>query len=519
MHVNSEFYVLLAVLVAAFSYVASSTCSDSRPNIVLILADDMGWGDLSVYGHPSQEWGRIDQMAAEGMRFTNFYSASSMCSPSRASILTGRVPPRTGVWNANYSSISLFGPMDSTGLPAEELTIAEVLREAGYRTGMVGKWHLGTNQYNSSDGVHLPHHHGFDYVGTSLPFSMTWHCDEHQIHIPKPPPFCFLYRGAELVQQPIDMHHMTESIVEDAVSFIEDNVDRKFFLYLSLTHTHIDLTVTPRFHKSSARGRYGDNVNEMQWVVGTVLDTLQSRHLQENTLVFFVSDNGPDVNICEEGGSPGILRGGKGKTWDGGIRVPAVAYWPCRIQAGHTSKAILSTTDLLPTFAELARKQLPTDITIDGKSMSSVLFDGSATSHEILYFYCADVLMAVRYGNYKIHFRSQSVSPPEYYDDDSTCVNGVPQDFPFLCYDCEGDCVTSHDPPLYFDIENDPGERWPLGENKIPEEVLLRVASLVFEHKKGMVARSAEIGSEPLDPSLQPCCNPPACTCNYPGKI
>ncbi|XP_014674080.1 PREDICTED: arylsulfatase-like [Priapulus caudatus] len=497
----------------------------SKPNIVVILADDSGWGDLSVYGHASQEWGRLDDMASEGLRFTNFYTSYPICSPSRASLLTGRLPIRTGIYRPLGANdiIEVVIPMNTGGLPADELTIAELLKKGGYRTGMVGKWHLGINKYNSSDGTHLPKNQGFDYVGTNLPFTMAWHCDVNKVHMAAPDTdWCFLYEGDRVVQQPIDTHFMTGAIVRDAVEFIRSNADgTPFFLYYPMTQTHTDLGVMPRFKGVSKNGRYGDNVAEMQWAVGEILDALKEEALEKNTLVIFTSDNGPHLELCEESGSAGILKGGKGQTWDGGVRVPGIAWWPGTITPGRTSKVVLSVTDLLPTFANLAGIKLPDDRIIDGKSFHRVLLgEHTAKVHDILYFYCDERIMAVRYGDFKIHFYTQAVIQTEHYTNERNCVNGVPQKaLLFTCKDCDSPCVTAHIPPLIYNIENDPSEKFSLPAHNY-EDVLRNVSRLMAAHSRtltGINKRASEL-AKPMSDAVVTCCDPPACNCNYPGQ-
>ncbi|XP_072048941.1 arylsulfatase-like [Amphiura filiformis] len=212
----------------------------------------MGYGDLSSYGHPTQEWGPIDDLAKEGLRFTSMYTASSTCSPNRAALLTGRLPVRIGMYGRQRN----FNPWTPTGLPAEEITLAEALRDAGYSTGMVGKWHLGINSDTPMDGSYLPYRNGFDYVGTNLPYSNLWSCDEHQIHVNYPDPGrCYLYNNATIIQQPIAHENLTQTFTEDAKTFIRQHSAHKFFLFMSFSQPHVNLFGSTSFNGTSQRGR------------------------------------------------------------------------------------------------------------------------------------------------------------------------------------------------------------------------------------------------------------------------
>ncbi|XP_035691900.1 arylsulfatase-like [Branchiostoma floridae] len=485
-----------------------------KPNIILMLADDMGWGDLCSYGHPTQECGEIDKMAAEGMRFTQWYSADSLCSPSRAAILTGRLPVRVGVWGGSR----VFLPASTGGLPRDETTIAELLKEAGYATGMVGKWHLGINEFLPGDGRHLPHHHGFDFVGTNLPFTNHWACDESKVHMESPDPMlCFKYWNATLVQQPFRHDNLTTSFLQDSVAFMHNNKDTPFFLYLSFAHMHTDMFSAPRFRETSRRGRYGDGLRELDWAVGEVLKTLVSLQIQHRTLVIFLSDHGGHLEICTEGGSNGILKGGKASTWDGGLRVPGIAWWPGVVAPGQVSQHLVSSMDVFQTAAELAGVTPPKDRIYDGKSLVPILLEKTAAvptsksppSPRTLFHYCSNRLMAVRYGEYKAHFYSMELPGMDYTQ---FCPSGVPIADYYTSFDCYGPEITQHEPPLLFNINIDPGELYPLPAEDY-KDVLIKILLEKLKHEISMEPGKAqcEEGSE----TVQPCCKPPFCTCNY----
>ena len=247
--------------------IRNATCMDSKqhnqtiskkPNILLFVADDFGYGDLSVYGHPTQEWGAVDQMAIDGMKFTQFYATSVFCSPSRTAILTGRMPFRIGA----YGEKPVFLPNHSTGLPLQEITIAESLKELGYKTGMVGKWHLGMNKDTYTDQYYFPQNQGFDFVGTFLPFTLEDTCDEDQIYRFQPKRSkCFVYYNRTILQQPIQLDSLSPAMVQDMKAFLYENENNPFFFYFALPQTHIPFFNQPDFRNKSKRGPYGDQVN------------------------------------------------------------------------------------------------------------------------------------------------------------------------------------------------------------------------------------------------------------------
>lgn len=239
---------------------ASILNHEKPPNIILILADDVGYGDLASYGHPTQEFSFIDELAQRGLRFTNAYSADSICSPSRASLLTARFPIRTGAWG---ESTRIWLPTSTRGLPLWEITIAEALKEEGYKTGMVGKWHLGTNRYSHDDFYYAAPNQGFDFVGHFLPFGGTYSCDDSGRHGVPDPIFCALCYGNKIIQQPFHFENISMTLLNDTVAFIRDNKDGPFFFYLAETHNHVPMYSSLVFQDSSVRGPYGDGMNEL----------------------------------------------------------------------------------------------------------------------------------------------------------------------------------------------------------------------------------------------------------------
>lgn len=510
--------VKIMLLVELVSFVQSKISRERRqtekPNIILLLADDMGYGDLASYGHPTQEYGPVDYMAQNGLKFTQAYSCDSVCSPSRAALLTGRLSVRTGAWGEGHR---VFLPWVTTGLPREEFTIAEALKDLGYTTGMVGKWHLGINKYNKSDGYHLPTNHGFDFVGHIIPFGGSYSCDLSGRYDNTPDPEkCFLYYRDNVVQQPYYQENLTVSFVNDITGFMRDNKDNPFFFYFAMMHPHAPLFSSAQFKGSSRRGRYGDNVNELGWAVGSVIEELESLGIEERTLVVFMSDHGPHLESCLEGGHQGIFRGYKSNSFEGGYRVPLISYWPGTISPGITHE-IFSALDLYGIFVELAGGQLPTDKPYDCVNGADVLLGKEEASRNFILFYNRDVLFAVRYDNYKVHFLTQEDLTIE-----QISFQCLPPGYPangnyFNCNEKNAslhECITEHDPPLIFDLDKDPTESWPLDPSE-HGQLLDDINELLVEHRRNLV-RGRPLMDD-TDSSVIPCCNEENnCYCNYP---
>lgn len=341
-----------------------------RPNVVLILADDLGYGDLGCYGS-SIRTPNLDNIASEGVLFRHFYSASPVCSPSRAALMTGRYPTRVGI-------PSVLWPADQRGLPDTEMTIATVLKQRGYRTMCVGKWHLG------SQPQYLPTSRGFDeYFG--LPYSNDmW---------PRP-----LLYNTTVVEEPARLDTLTQRYTEQAVQFINENKDRAFFLYLAHNAPHVPLGCSERFHGSSRLGMYGDVVQELDWSVGQVLQAIQANGLNESTLVMFSSDNGPRYQ-----GQVGRPRGRKGSTYEGGMREPFIARFPGLIPAGLVTDGVATTMDILPTVAGLCGASLPAK-PLDGMDISPLLTGASPDlDREVFLYFDGWKVQAARLGKWKLH--------------------------------------------------------------------------------------------------------------------
>ena len=391
----------LAALLAVSAHAASA----QQPNFVVIFADDLGYGDLGVYGSEKIRTPNLDRMAAEGMRFTDFYTAAPFCSPARASLLTGRYPVRAGV------PYVLF-PTEVTGLPPDEITIAEILSEQGYATAAIGKWHLGWPKPFRAQ------RHGFDFF-YGLPYSndmLQWEPDSvlrAQHAFWKLP----LLDNDEVVEAPVNQHTLTRRYTERAVRFINEKRDRPFFLYFPHTFPHNPQYASESFEGRSPHGLYSDTVEEMDWSVGEVLNALEELGLDERTLVVFTSDNGPTRGGSRwgrrsAGGSAGGLRGYKGSTFEGGMREPGIFRWPGKIEAGSETNQQASILDLLPTIADLAGADAPGDRVIDGRSIADLLLGNTdSLPEEPFFYYFGMQLQALRLGQWKLFL--SGAEPPE----------------------------------------------------------------------------------------------------------
>ena len=404
-------YCTLFKLVAFFIWVSfhaaygQNETGETTPNIILIFVDDLGYGDLSCFGHPTIRTPNIDRMAAEGMRFTQFYVAANVCTPSRAALLTGRLPVRFGLAGDTIRDV-LF-PNSSKGLPPSEMTIAKGLKSKNYQTAAIGKWHLGHLP------EFLPTSHGFDtFFG--IPYSNDM--------IPEGWPPLPVYQNAKVIERSPDQSLLTQRYTEEAVSFIKKNKDKPFFLYYPNNFPHVPLYASEEFEGESKRGIYGDVVSELDWSVGQILNTLEELKIAQNTLVFFTSDNGPWLLLKEYGGSAGLLFEGKGSTYEGGMRVPAIAWWPGTIQPNTVNEALATTMDLLPTILNLADVALPKDREYDGTDIMPLLNGQKEAVREFVYYYNKSELYAVRKGDWKAHF----ITKPSYRKDVPAEVHKIP---------------------------------------------------------------------------------------------
>ncbi len=406
-----------------------------QPNVVIVFTDDQGYADVGVFGAEGFETPNLDRMAAEGIRFTDFYVAQAVCTASRAALLTGCYPNRIGLLGA-------LGPASNIGISEDETTMAGMLHEAGYATAVYGKWHLGHRP------TFLPTRHGFDeFYG--IPYSN----DMWPLHPERPDAFpdLPLFENEEIVNAavtPADQERFTTEFTERAVDFIRRHAEEPFFVYLAHPMPHVPLYVSDRFRGASEQGLYGDVIMEIDWSVGEILRTLEELDLAERTLVVFTSDNGPWLSYGNHAGSAGPLREGKGTTWDGGHRVPFLAWWPGAIPAGAVCREPAMTIDLLPTVAGLAGTALPGH-PIDGKDIWPLLSGqpDARSPQEAYHFYWGRELQAVRAGPWKLHF------PHGYRYVAEDGGDGIP-----------GRYAQRQTPLALFDLHNDIGQQINLSE-------------------------------------------------------
>jgi arylsulfatase A len=406
---------------AYLNSIQPSASPELLPNIIIVLVDDLGYGDLD-----SQQINtpNLNRMATEGIRLTSFYASAALCSPSRAGLLTGRYPVRTHVTTPLYPSghpmnllMDVLGryAYSVTGIPEDEILLPEALSRRGYRTGMVGKWHLGDKP------GHRPNDRGFDSF-----YGVLYSNDVRPYAI---------YRDREIeIEAPADQNILTQDFTQEAQAFIQNHRDQPFFLYLAHPMPHEPIHASEHFRGRSEAGLYGDAVEELDWGVGEILNTLRELDLEQDTLVVFTSDNGPWWQ-----GSPGFTRGRKMLTFEGGFRVPFIARWPGIIPAGTLNDEMSMNFDLFSTCLQLAGIPLPSDRMIDGKDIMPVLAGASPTPHDMLYFYDTRTLVAVRHQHWKYHrrFRTENAGY-----------------FPLK----QG--------PFLFDLEIDPNESYSLVESE-----------------------------------------------------
>lgn len=459
------FLPLLAILTlisrnpVAYSAAYSNPIRDAadHPNVVVIFMDDMGYADIGAFGATDYKTPELDRMAAEGRKFTSFYVSQAVCSASRASLLTGCYNVRIGILGA-------LGPASNHGIQADEVTIAEICRQKGYATACFGKWHLGHHE------KFLPLQHGFDeYYG--LPYSNDmWPFHPEILHLPmeerlKRWPHLPLIEGNRTINTDVtaqDQTQLTTAYTERAVDFIHRNKERPFFLYVPHAMVHVPLFVSEKFAGKSGRGTFGDVMMEVDWSVGQILGTLRDLQLDRKTLVIFTSDNGPWLSYGEHAGSAGPLREGKGTMFDGGCRVPMMAWWPDTIPAATACDTPAMTIDLLPTIAHLTGSTLPQH-PIDGRNIWPLLSGepDARSPQDAYYFYWGNQLQAVRSGQWKLHFPH-----------DFRTLKGYPGGKDGIPARYETDSL----PLSLFDLVSDPGESSNLADQH--PEIVARLSKL-----------------------------------------
>ena len=391
-----KFLSAIQILISLALFAGPAISQARSPNFIVILADDLGYGDLGVYGHPTIQTPRIDRMAAEGVRLTEFYSAAPACTPARAALLTGRYPIRSGL-------VRVLVPKEKWGIPASEITLAEALREQGYATACIGKWHLGGRR------PFRPLRNGFDY------FYGLLHSNDMSFLPAVKWPRIDLVRNDKVIESPAKVNTLTRRYTEEAIRYIERHRSQPFFLYLAHTMPHEPVRPSDAFRGKSAHGPYGDVVEEIDWSTGEILGALRRLGLDEDTLVVFTSDNGPSLvgagNGKQPNGSAGALRGGKATTWEGGMRVPLIARWPGQIPSGTVRDGVATMMDLFTTFLTLAGGRIPSDREIDGKDITPLLNGSGQSPHQALYYYFRSRLFAVREKQWKLHLFKRDISP------------------------------------------------------------------------------------------------------------
>ena len=418
-HCFSNSYVR-GLLISAFAvliFIVATPVSanaNKNPNIIIILADDLGVGDLGMNGSPIRT-PNIDKLAKEGAYLSNFYASANVCSPSRAGLLTGRYPIRMGLAD------NVIEPDSKHGLPSTETTLAELLKDNGYKNALIGKWHLGHTR------EHWPTRHGFDYF-----YGLLYSNDMTPLA---------LYRDEKIIEQPVNQTTLTQRYTKEAIDFINSNKGRPFLIYLAHTFPHIPLYASKNFKGKSAAGIYGDSVEELDWSVGEVIKTLEQQNLDKNTLVFFTSDNGAWFE-----GSNAAYRDMKGLTWEGAYRVPLIAWWPGQIQAGTVSSGISMNIDILPTILTLVDNHSSDIEALDGRNIWPLLQGDKNSPHEALYLFNNEDIAAVRTQDWKYIVRA-------YYKTRYIAFERIKEKMGFA-YE------------LLFDMREDRPERYSQAENR-----------------------------------------------------
>ncbi|XP_069748162.1 steryl-sulfatase isoform X2 [Narcine bancroftii] len=540
-----------------------------KPNYVLFMADDLGIGDLGCYGNTTLRTPHIDSLAKDGALLTQHIAAASLCTPSRAAFLTGRYPVRSGMSSFHKLSIYIFAA-GSGGLPTNETTFVKLLKEQGYSTALIGKWHLGLNCETHDDHCHHPAHYGFDYF-YGLPLSNLRNCHPNSgdifivgsrrtvrtmvqvmvlalftlllldylglLKIPwRALAFvcstalfllsvvvllfisqfrnlnCILMENEKISQQPFSFDNLTQRMTSKATSFIERNSDRPFLLFMSYIQVHTALFASQEFLGKSKHGFYGDSVEEMDWSVGQILASLERLNQSKQTLIYFTSDQGAHVEEISDGGEVqggwnGIYKGGKSTNWEGGIRVPGLLRWPGVLTPGKRVDGPTSNMDIFPMVVNLAQGTMPSDRTIDGRDLMPLLQgDIKQSEHEFLFHYCNRYLSAVRW-----HPRNSSLVWKAHFFTPNFNPEGSQGCFDtFVCF-CHGSYITHHSPPLLYNLLKDPSEAIPLTPISEPRyhQILKAINAATLRHQKSLtpVPDQLSLNNVVWKPWLQPCCS------------
>lgn len=428
MNRSKVYRLFLVFLIVAVCNMGCQTSSGEKaakqPNVVIIFTDDQGYADLSSYGATAFETPNIDQLAADGIRFTDFYVAATVCTPSRAALMTGSYPKRVGLHE------SVLRPFSTTGLSPDEFTMAEMLGQVGYKTACVGKWHLGHQK------KFMPNNQGFDYF-FGVPYSNDMDSYYYRgVDFQSPP--LPLYENETQIEAGPDQKYLTRRFTDAAIDFVKNNGEKPFFLYLAHIMPHIPLHASEDFDGKTSYGLYGDVISELDWNVGRLTDYLKAEGLYDDTIIIYTSDNGPHRAAGEGSALP--LRGWKTQTWEGGQRVPGIITWPAQIPSEFVSNEPVTTMDLMPTLAAITGARLPTDRRIDGRNIADFLRKPSTglDDEPIFYYATNGVVEAVRLGKWKLHIaksrgfaRDQTFSPSLFnLEEDISEVQNLAEEHP-----------------------------------------------------------------------------------------
>ncbi|CAH2220487.1 arylsulfatase D-like [Pelobates cultripes] len=564
-----------SVLILLFWAHAIHGMKTSKPNVLLFVADDLGIGDIGCFGNSTIRTPNIDRLASEGVKLTHHLSAAALCTPSRAAFMTGRYPVRSGMTGHGGYAVLLFSAA-AGGLPPNETTFPKIVREQGYTTGLIGKWHLGINCESRNDFCHHPLNHGFDYY-YGLPLTLVNDCQESkpteiQMSFKKdlwfyaqlfyvalativacrllnilPVPWiiiilfaicgnaffmywftahyfyqrwnCIIMRNYEVIEQPMNLEKNAFSVVKEAKAFIRRNRDGPFLLVVSFLHVHTPLFTTKEFRGKSKHKLYGDNIEEMDWMLGEIINVIDQEGLVNNTVTYFTSDHGAYLEGMETSydltGYNGIYRGGKGMGGlEGGIRVPGIFRWPGVLPAKTMVDQPTSLMDVFTTVITLTGGKVPQDRIIDGKDLMPLMQGlGPHKHHEFMFHYCMEHLHAARWHDlssdtvWKVHYISPKFSP----EGSGMCRATK------LC-SCSGNDVIYHVPPLLFNLMSDPSEKYPISQETAPySQVLQKIQLAVAEHNMTLsqVPQQLYGSNNRWLPSLQVCCGVfPFCSCN-----